>query len=92
MVHHYPILEQIALNSTVELLQALAEPGSETYKQVEDGVLDAVKKRRSFAGDAKSKEELQLLLGGIGKEMEKECGESRCSWEEAMKAYILEFP
>ncbi|KAF8348633.1 hypothetical protein F5887DRAFT_879773 [Amanita rubescens] len=79
MVHHYPILEQIALKSIVELLEALVKPGSETYKQVEDNVLGAVQKRRYFAGDTKNKEELQLVLGGIGKDMEKEC-EKSCSY------------
>lgn len=92
MVHHYSILKQIVFNSIVELLKTLTAPGSETYKQVEAGVLGAVKKRRYFAGDAKNIEELQQILGGIGKEMEKECELERCSWEEAMKAYILSFP
>jgi len=91
MVHHYSILEQIAFNSTVALLEDLASPGSETYKQVEVNVLGAVQKRRYFARDAKNEEELQMLLGGIRKEMEKEC-EKSCSWKEAMEEYILKFP
>ena len=41
LVHFFPKLRYIAFNQTYHLLQKLSTPGSETYQQVEDMVLQA---------------------------------------------------
>ncbi|KAI0327587.1 hypothetical protein GY45DRAFT_1308512 [Cubamyces sp. BRFM 1775] len=54
LVHYYPKLRWIAYNQTYHLLQALATPGTETYRQVEQAVMDAAAsnhgdRRRSYS-------------------------------------------
>ncbi|KAI0370597.1 hypothetical protein BV20DRAFT_944003 [Pilatotrama ljubarskyi] len=41
LVHFYPKLRFMAYNQTYHLLQELATPGTDTYKQVEQAVMDA---------------------------------------------------
>ncbi|KAH9899164.1 hypothetical protein C8Q73DRAFT_678779 [Cubamyces lactineus] len=54
MVHFYPKLRFIAYNQTYHALRSLATPGTETYRQVEQAVVDAAAsdhsdRRRSYS-------------------------------------------
>ncbi|KAI0716844.1 hypothetical protein C8Q76DRAFT_617211 [Earliella scabrosa] len=122
LVHFFPKLRYIVFNQTYHHLQKLSTPGSETYQQVEDMVLQAAsqsdgspaQRRRSNsriyargllsglntrAPDVKAglhaimhqmRSLLQERCGGNGEEETN--GLPQCSWEDAMKEYILTFP
>jgi len=105
MVHFYPKLRSIAYDETSKLLMKLSSPGSDSYKAVEKAVLADVHggahNRRYVhvevpmtrrAEDVQAR--LAAILGKIGSLLRRACGEgyAACSWEEAMKAYILSFP
>lgn len=53
LIHFYPKLRYIAFNETYHLLQALFDPSSEVYKQVEDAVVAAAnqspQRRRTYS-------------------------------------------
>lgn len=87
------------------MLVALAQPGSETYKAVEQVVkADAVKNhqaqavKRYGASRCKRAHDFDMELGEIMKEVgplfKQACGTglAACSWEAEMKEYILSFP
>jgi hypothetical protein len=108
LVHFYGKLRSIAYDETSQMLVKLASPESDSYKAVEKAVLadaDAdggAHKRRRYGRARVSlsrradgvQNGLKKIMEGVGKLLEKACGEGQaaCSWEVAMKAYILSFP
>lgn len=119
LVHFYGKLRYIAFNQTRHVLKELATPGSNTYQQIEQNVLQANSKtRRSIRLYARSgpygtvpmlltrreedvKAQLRSVMKNVGPWLEEICGASGdgemnglayCSWEQAMKNYILTFP
>jgi hypothetical protein len=108
LVHFYGKLRSIAYNETSEMLVKLASPDSDSYKAVEKAVLadadtdSGAHERRRYlpAGVPMSRradsvqDGLKEIMKGIGNLLDEVCGEGQaaCSWEVAMKAYILSFP
>ncbi|KAI0641562.1 hypothetical protein C8Q79DRAFT_1078055 [Trametes meyenii] len=117
LVHFYPKLRYIAFNQTYHLLQALSTPGSDTYKRVEQAVVDAASpghgERTSKSTSPKMlvpvflkreqdiKNELKSILTQLRSLLGDACGANgsdetnglpECSWEQAMKDFILTFP
>jgi hypothetical protein len=90
------------------MLVKLASPDSDSYKAVEKAVLadadtdSGAHERRRYlpAGVPMSRrtdsvqDGLKEIMKGIGNLLDEVCGEGQaaCSWEVAMKAYILSFP
>lgn len=90
------------------MLETLSSPGSDSYKAVEKAVVadagadDSAHTRRMVgrmriamvkrAGSVQ--DELKEIMSEIAPLLKKACGEglAACSWEMAMKAYILSFP
>ena len=119
LVHFYAKLRYIAYNATSHLLRTLADPASDTAKQVEQAVLDAAHQNarrmlRVYARAApygaspfalRKREEdtrakLRAIMAKAAPLLLEFCGGANgatnglpfCSWEDAMKGYILTFP
>ncbi|KAF8627367.1 hypothetical protein AX15_004432 [Amanita polypyramis BW_CC] len=100
LVHFYPKLRKIAFDATREVLRNVIALDSDSYKQVEAAVLEAaqgdVKSRVGLkAARRRYKQQLRSLLEEIPVGLREQCGGSdlsECSWEKAMKEYILRFP
>jgi hypothetical protein len=105
MVHFYPKLTSIVFEETSKRLVGLSSPESDSYKAVEKAVLADVQgggqTRRYIrigvpiirrADDAQAR--LKQILAKMANLLLKVCGEgyAACSWEVAMKQYILSFP
>lgn len=90
------------------MLVKLASPDSDSYKAVEKAVLadadtdsGAHERRRYWPARTPMsrradsvQDGLKEIMMGIANQLEKACGKDQaaCSWEVAMKAYILSFP
>lgn len=100
MVHFYRTLRKIAFDAAQEVLKRITAPDSDTYKQVEAAVLEAAQGNlKSRMGPKVARrgleEQLRSIVDEIPAELERRCGGSglpKCSWEAAMKEYILSFP
>jgi hypothetical protein len=108
LVHFYGKLRSIAYDETSQLLVKLASPGSDSYKAVEKAVLadadvdggahERMRYQRATVSMHRRADSVQDglrdILEGIGKLLGIACGEglAACSWEEAMKVFILSFP
>ncbi|KAK2461253.1 hypothetical protein APHAL10511_006780 [Amanita phalloides] len=87
--HYFELVTRIVFKATTNLMQNMAAPESDTYKEIEKGM----------GGGAKSRQEMRRLFDSIPERMQKQCdGEGKrgefgeCRWAQAMKEYILSFP
>jgi hypothetical protein len=105
LVHFYAKLRSIAYEETSKMLVTLSSPGSDSYKAVERAVLaDAGggERNRRYGRAAvpmsrradSLQDGLRAIMEEIEKLLEEACGEglAACSWEVAMKEFILSFP
>ncbi|KII87676.1 hypothetical protein PLICRDRAFT_112072 [Plicaturopsis crispa FD-325 SS-3] len=106
LVHFYPKLREIAFEETQKLLKKLGSPGSSAYKMIERSIVDDAKttaERRAYPRSAalyrrdNVQAGLEEIMGQIPELLAKACsgkskGLSACSWEVAMKEFILSWP
>ncbi|KAI0262527.1 hypothetical protein BC834DRAFT_971902 [Gloeopeniophorella convolvens] len=107
LVHYFSTLRFIAYNYTTHALQRVAAPGGDAYAQAERAVVKAAAgdARRNFPYVRKREESVKKRFGEIvkdlGAQVEHACGGRAgeeadalpgCSWENAMRPFILSYP
>ncbi|KAF7965613.1 hypothetical protein HWV62_42635 [Athelia sp. TMB] len=108
LIHFYSKLRTIAFDETISMLKNLTNPESDSFKGVAKAVMADIDGNSSRGGIVtpgrvgvpllRRTENVTMALERIMKQapilLDKTCGEGQaeCSWEVAMKEYIMSFP